>query len=250
MLTVPIYFSGSQRQQTKVAGSMAGLNILRIINEPVAALLGYGLEKNTKTEKYFLCFHLGGRTTSVDLILIDDGIFELVSNSCDLNLGGIDFDRRLVQYLSSQFLERNNVDISNNVRAQSRLNFAAEGVKIRLSSNIETQMEVDQLYDSIDFDLTITRELFENLNNDLFEKAVSYIQTVLKDGRKEKDQIDGIVLTGRSTRIPRIQSLISILFNGKKLNDTNPDIVAHGAAIQAWNLARPQTEDILPILLG
>ena len=234
VITVPAYFNDSQRQATKDAGSIAGLNVLRIINEPTAAAIAYGLDNN-ESEKHILIFDMGGGTFDVSLLNIDDGIFEVKATAGDTHLGGEDFDHLLVQHFMKEFKNKNNIDISDNKRAIKRLKSACEKAKRTLSSSNTASIELDSFCEGVDYFTSITRAKFENLCMNLFQKSIKPVAQVLQDSGMSKSQVDEIVLVGGSTRIPKIQSLLSDFFNGKELNKKiNPDeAVAHGASIQA-----------------
>jgi len=233
VVTVPAYFNDSQRQATKDAGVIAGLNILRIINEPTAAAIAYGLDK-TGHEQNVLIFDCGGGTFDVSLLSIDDGVFEVKATSGDSHLGGCDFDNRLVQHFIKEFKRKNNIDITDNKRALRRLLSACERAKRVLSTSATASIEIDSLCEGIDFYTSITRARFEELCLDLFKKCLEPVERVLLDAKIDKKQVDEIVLVGGSTRIPKLQSLLEDFFNGKKLNKSiNPDeAVAYGAAVQ------------------
>ncbi|KAL6450922.1 SSA1 Heat shock protein SSA1 [Candida maltosa Xu316] len=261
VVTVPAYFNDSQRQATKDAGLIAGLNVLRIINEPTAAAIAYGLDKKgTKGEHNVLIFDLGGGTFDVSLLAIDEGIFEVKATAGDTHLGGEDFDNRLVNFFIQEFKRKNKKDISSNQRALRRLRTACERAKRTLSSSAQTSIEIDSLYEGIDFYTSITRARFEELCADLFRSTLEPVEKVLKDAKIDKSQVEEIVLVGGSTRIPKIQKLVSDYFNGKELNKSiNPDeAVAYGAAVQAAILTgdtSSKTQDILlldvaPLSLG
>ncbi|CAL1196452.1 Heat shock protein SSA2 [Candida parapsilosis] len=261
VVTVPAYFNDSQRQATKDAGLIAGLNVLRIINEPTAAAIAYGLDKKgSKGEHNVLIFDLGGGTFDVSLLTIDEGIFEVKATAGDTHLGGEDFDNRLVNFFIQEFKRKNKKDISGNQRALRRLRTACERAKRTLSSSAQTSIEIDSLYEGIDFYTSITRARFEELCADLFRSTLDPVEKVLKDAKIDKSQVEEIVLVGGSTRIPKIQKLVSDFFNGKELNKSiNPDeAVAYGAAVQAAILTgdtSSKTQDILlldvaPLSLG
>ena len=251
VVTVPAYFNDSQRQATKDAGLIAGLNILRIINEPTAAAIAYGLDKNDKTEKNILIFDCGGGTFDVSILNIDDSVFEVLATAGDTHLGGEDFDTILVEHFTEEFRKKYKHDISENKKALRRLRTACERAKRTLSSATTANIEVDSLYDGIDFNTTITRAKFENLCDSLFRKTMTPVEQVLKDSKLSKSQIDEVVLVGGSTRIPKIQQLLSEFFNGKELcKSINPDeCVAYGAAIQAAILTGSKDEKISDMLL-
>merc|ERR1712093_65177 len=259
VVTVPAYFNDSQRQATKDAGAIAGLNVMRIINEPTAAAIAYGLDKGSgKGEQNVLIFDLGGGTFDVSLLTIDDGIFEVKATAGDTHLGGEDFDNRLLQHFISEFKRKSKKDISDNPRALRRLRTACERAKRQLSSSTSAAVEIDSLYDGQDLYSSITRARFEDLCGDLFRATMDPVEKVLRDAHVSKSQVDEVVLVGGSTRIPKVQQLISEFFNGKELNKSiNPDeAVAYGAAVQAQVLSGgPMKEDILlmdvaPLSLG
>ena len=234
VITVPAYFNDSQRQATKDAGQICGLNILRIINEPTAAAIAYGLDKKTE-EKMVLIFDLGGGTFDVSLLSIDDGIFEVKATAGDTHLGGEDFDNILMKYFIDEFKRKNKIDISENKRSLRRLKTACERAKRTLSSSSSASVELESLHEGIDFFTNITRARFESLCMNLFQKCINPVTKVLQDAGISKSGIDEIVLVGGSTRIPKIQELLSSFFNSKELNKgINPDeAVAYGAAVQA-----------------
>ncbi|CAK7900545.1 heat shock protein Ssa1p [[Candida] anglica] len=262
VVTVPAYFNDSQRQATKDAGLIAGLNVLRIINEPTAAAIAYGLDKKGTSggEKNVLIFDLGGGTFDVSLLAIDDGIFEVKATAGDTHLGGEDFDHRLVNHFITEFKRKHKKDLSTNQRALRRLRTACERAKRTLSSSAQTSIEIDSLFEGIDFYTSITRARFEELCADLFRSTVDPVEKVLKDAKMDKSQVDEIVLVGGSTRIPKVQKLVSDFFNGKEPNKSiNPDeAVAYGAAVQAAILTgdtSSKTQDLLlldvaPLSLG
>ena len=251
VVTVPAYFSDSQRQATKDAAAIAGLNCLRIINEPTAAAIAYGLDKNKDEDKNVLIFDLGGGTFDVSLLNIEGGIFEVKATAGDTHLGGEDFDARLLRHLSDEFRRKNKKDISGNPRALRRLRTACERAKRTLSSTAQTMVEIDSLFDGIDFYTTITRARFEELNSDLFRKCMEPVEQVLRDAKMDKSKVDEIVLVGGSTRIPKIQQMLSSFFNNKDLNKTiNPDeAVAYGAAVQAAILSGVDNNNVQDLLL-
>ena len=261
VITVPAYFNDAQRQATKDAGIIAGLNVLRIINEPTAAAIAYGLD-NCSTEQNVLIFDLGGGTFDVSLLNIDDGIFEVRATAGDTHLGGEDFDNLLMQHFMAEFKRKHKVDISENKRSMRRLKTACEKAKRTLSSSSTANVEIDSLFDGIDFFTSITRAKFESLCMPLFQKCIQPVSKVLQDAGCSKSQVHEIVLVGGSTRIPKIQQLISDFFGGKELNKgVNPDeAVAYGAAVQANILGGDQKEgdktndllllDVAPLSLG
>ncbi|KAL9024289.1 MAG: hypothetical protein Q9196_006623, partial [Gyalolechia fulgens] len=235
VVTVPAYFNDSQRQATKDAGLIAGLNVLRIINEPTAAAIAYGLDKKAEGERNVLIFDLGGGTFDVSLLTIEEGIFEVKSTAGDTHLGGEDFDNRLVNHFVNEFKRKHKKDLSSNARALRRLRTACERAKRTLSSSAQTSIEIDSLYEGIDFYTSITRARFEELCQDLFRSTMDPVERVLRDAKIDKSSVHEIVLVGGSTRIPKIQKLVSDFFNGKEPNKSiNPDeAVAYGAAVQA-----------------
>ncbi|KAB2596116.1 heat shock cognate 70 kDa protein 2 [Pyrus ussuriensis x Pyrus communis] len=236
VVTVPAYFNDSQRQATKDAGVIAGLNVLRIMNEPTAAAVAYGLDKVTSVgEKKVLIFDLGGGTFDVSLLTGENGIFEAKATAGDTHLGGEDFDNRMVNHFVEEFKRKNKKDISSSPRALRRLRTACESAKRTLSSTSQTTIGIDSLYDGVDFYSTITRARFEELNMDLFRKCMEPIEKCLRDAKMDKSSVHDVVLVGGSTRIPKVQQLLQDFFNGKELcKSINPDeAVAYGAAVQA-----------------
>ena len=234
VITVPAYFNDEQRSATKDAGKIAGLNVLRIINEPTAAAIAYGLDKNSK-ERTVLIFDLGGGTFDVSLLSIDEGIFEVKATSGDTHLGGSDFDNILVKYFMDEFKRKHKVDISENKRALRRLRTACERAKRGLSSSATASVELESLHEGMDLFSQISRARFESLCMSLFTKCLTPVSKVLQDAGVSKNQVDEIVLVGGSTRIPKVQELLTGFFNGKELNKgINPDeAVAYGSAVQA-----------------
>ena len=252
VITVPAYFNASQRQATKDAGMIAGLNVQRIINEPTAAALAYGLDKNLPGEKNVLIFDLGGGTFDVSVLTIDEGsLFEVRSTAGDTHLGGEDFDNRLVDHFAAEFKRKFKTDIKGNPRALRRLRTASERAKRSLSSNTQASIVVDSLAAGIDFHTKITRAKFEELCFDLFSSCLEPVEKALRDAKLDKSEIHEIVLIGGSTRIPKVQQLLEEFFDGKKLNKTiNPDeAVAYGAAVQAAILSGNRGDGIGDILL-
>jgi len=251
VVTVPAYFNDSQRQATKDAGTICGLNVLRIINEPTAAAIAYGLDKKGQGEKNVLIFDLGGGTFDVSILAIDDGIFEVKSTAGDTHLGGEDFDNRLVNHFVKEFTRKNKKDMSGNKRAMRRLRTACERAKRTLSSSAQANVEIDSLFEGIDFYTSITRARFEDLCDDQFRGTLEPVQKALTDGKVSKGDIQEIVLVGGSTRIPKIQKLISDFFGGRELNKSiNPDeAVAYGAAVQAAILSGDKDEAVQDLLL-
>ena len=234
VITVPAYFNDSQRQATKDAGHIAGLNVLRIINEPTAAAIAYGLDKKSE-EKNVLIFDLGGGTFDVSLLSIDDGIFEVKATAGDTHLGGEDFDNILMKYFMDEFKRKTKIDIGENKRALRRLKTACERAKRTLSSSATASVELESLCDGVDFFTSITKARFESLCMNLFQKCINPVSRVLQDAGISKSNVHEVVLVGGSTRIPKVQELLSQFFNGKELNKgINPDeAVAYGAAVQA-----------------
>ncbi len=260
VVTVPAYFNDSQRQATKDAGTIAGLNVRRIINEPTAAAIAYGLDKTAQGEKNVLIFDLGGGTFDVSLLSIDQGVFEVRATAGDTHLGGEDFDNRMVTHFIEEFKRKNKVDLSGNARAVRRLRTACERAKRTLSSATQAAVEIDSLHEGQDFYTSITRARFEELCSDLFRSTLEPVDKVLKDSKLDKRSVHEVVLVGGSTRIPKVQQLLSNFFNGKQLNQSiNPDeAVAYGAAVQGAILGGhggAATENVLlvdvaPLSLG
>jgi len=249
VVTVPAYFNDAQRQATKDAGVIAGLNVLRIINEPTAAAIAYGLDKKSK-EKNILVYDLGGGTFDVSILTIDEGVFEVLATNGDTHLGGEDFDQRLMTHFIKLIKKKNGVDLSDNQRAIAKLRREMEKAKRSLSTQHQVKVEIESLWDGEDFSETLTRAKFEELNMDLFRKTLTPLANVLKDSGLKKTEIDEIVLVGGSTRIPKVQELIKDFFNGKEPNrGINPDeAVAYGAAVQGGILSGEggdETKDIL-----
>jgi len=259
VVTVPAYFNDAQRQATKDAGTIAGLTVERVINEPTAAAIAYGLDKQDR-EETILVFDLGGGTFDVTLLHIDNGVFEVVATSGNTHLGGEDFDQRLMDYFIAQFKRQSNIDISKDKRALQRLRKQCENAKRTLSSQTSATVDCEALSNGVDFSSTITRAKFEALNLDLFKKTMVPVTQVLKDAGLSKNDVDEVILVGGSTRIPKVQSMLSEFFNNKELNKgINPDeAVAYGAAVQGGILsgdAAHATKDVLlldvaPLSLG
>ncbi|XP_009110463.1 heat shock 70 kDa protein 5 [Brassica rapa] len=253
VVTVPAYFNDSQRQATKDAGSISGLNVLRIINEPTAAAIAYGLDKKgTQTgERNVLIFDLGGGTFDVSLLTIEEGVFEVKATAGDTHLGGEDFDNRLVNHFVAEFKRKHKKDISGNARALRRLRTACERAKRTLSSTAQTTIEIDSLHEGVDFYATISRARFEEMNMDLFRKCMDPVEKVLRDAKIDKNRVHEVVLVGGSTRIPKIQQLLQDFFNGKELcKSINPDeAVAYGAAVQAAILTGEGSDKVQDLLL-
>ncbi|XP_074836814.1 heat shock cognate 71 kDa protein-like isoform X2 [Carettochelys insculpta] len=251
VITVPAYFNDSQRQATKDAGTIAGLNVLRIINEPTAAAIAYGLDKKVGGERNVLIFDLGGGTFDVSILTIEDGIFEVKSTAGDTHLGGEDFDNRMVNHLVAEFKRKHKKDVTGSKRAVRRLRTACERAKRTLSSSTQASIEIDSLYEGIDFYTAITRARFEELNADLFRGTLEPVEKALRDAKLDKAQVHDVVLVGGSTRIPKIQKLLQDFFNGRELNKSiNPDeAVAYGAAVQAAILSGDKSENVQDLLL-
>lgn len=259
VITVPAYFNDAQRQSTKDAGIIAGLNVLRIINEPTAAAIAYGLDKNNK-ERNIIIFDCGGGTHDVSLLTLDDGVFEVKATGGDGHLGGEDLDNRLVEYAAQEFKKKSKIDIKDNHKALRRLKTACEKAKRTLSNSSTTSIEIDALAEGVDFNFTLTRAKFEDLGSDIFRRTMDPVEKVLTDSKVSKSNVHDIVLVGGSTRIPKIQALLSEFFNGKELcKSINPDeAVAYGAAVQAAILAGhgdSKTDqllllDVTPLSLG
>ena len=263
VITVPAYFNDAQRQATKDAGAIAGLNVLRIINEPTAAAIAYGLDKDKDKqngERNVLIFDLGGGTFDVSLLSIDEGIFEVKATAGDTHLGGSDFDHIITEHLIKEFKKKNNIDISENKRAVRRLRTSAERAKRTLSSGTVDTIEIASLAEGIDLSTTLSRAKFESMCNDLFKQCMAPVEQVLTDAKMSKSQVHDVVLVGGSTRIPKVQELLSNFFGGKQLcKSINPDeAVAYGAAVQAAILTGntdDKTSDLLlldvtPLSLG
>merc|ERR1712022_61880 len=248
--TVPAYFNDNQRQATKDAGVIAGMNVLRIINEPTAAAIAYGLDRRG-SEKNVLIFDLGGGTFDVSVLSMEDGVFEVKATAGDTHLGGEDFDNRMVDHFAAEFKRKTRKDISGNQRALRRLRTACERAKRTLSSSTQAHIEIDSLYDGVDFNSVITRARFEDLNMGIFKKCMEPVEKCLKDSKLAKSQVHEIVLVGGSTRIPKVQDMLSEFFNGKELNKSiNPDeAVAYGATVQAAILSGQDKSEKLQDLL-
>lgn len=251
VITVPAYFNDSQRQATKDSGTIAGLNVLRIINEPTAAAIAYGLDKKAAGERNVLIFDLGGGTFDVSILSIDDGIFEVKSTAGDTHLGGEDFDNRLVNHFAQEFKRKHKKDLTTNKRALRRLRTACERAKRTLSSSTQASIEIDSLFEGTDYYTSITRARFEELNADLFRSTMEPVEKAIRDAKMDKGAIHDIVLVGGSTRIPKVQKLLQDFFNGKELNKSiNPDeAVAYGAAVQAAILHGDKSEEVQDLLL-
>jgi L1 cell adhesion molecule like protein len=252
VVTVPAYFNDSQRQATKDAGIISGLNVLRIINEPTAAAIAYGLDKKKgAAECNVLIFDLGGGTFDVSILTIEEGIFEVKSTAGDTHLGGEDFDNRMVDHFVNEFKRKHKKDIKGNKRALRRLRTACERAKRTLSASAQANIEIDSLFEGIDFYTSITRARFEELCSDLFKGTLEPVEKAMRDAKMDKSSINDIVLVGGSTRIPKIQKLLQDFFNGKELNRSiNPDeAVAYGAAVQAAILTGDTSEAVSDLLL-
>lgn len=259
VVTVPAYFNDAQRQATKDAGTISGLSVERIINEPTAAAIAYGLEKKGG-EKNILVFDLGGGTFDVTLLTIDNGVFEVLATNGDTHLGGEDFDQRVMKYFMKVFKKKHKVDMSTDKRAMQKLRRESERIKRALSTQPQARAEIEALFDGIDFSESLTRARFEELNQDLFKKTLGPVKKVMEDAGLKKSEVDELVLVGGSTRIPKVRQLLEDYFNGKRPNTgINPDeAVAYGAAVQGGILSGDggdATKDILlldvaPLSLG
>ncbi|XP_013384606.1 78 kDa glucose-regulated protein [Lingula anatina] len=257
VVTVPAYFNDAQRQATKDAGSIAGLNVMRIINEPTAAAIAYGLDKK-EGEKNILVFDLGGGTFDVSVLTIDNGVFEVVATNGDTHLGGEDFDQRVMEHFMKLYKKKTGKDIRKSNRATQKLRREVEKAKRALSSAHQTRIEIESFYEGEDFSETLTRAKFEELNMDLFRKTMAPVKKVMEDSDLKKSDIDEIVLVGGSTRIPKVQQLVKEYFDGKEPSrGINPDeAVAYGAAVQAGVLSGEEDTgdlvllDVCPLTLG
>jgi len=251
VVTVPAYFNDSQRQATKDAGRIANLNVLRIINEPTAAAIAYGLDQNCQEERNVLIFDLGGGTFDVSLLTIDDGVFEVMATAGDTHLGGEDFDNKLVEHCVQDFKRKKRLDLKSSARAMRRLRTQCEQAKRTLSAAVRATIEVDSLFEGIDYHATMTRARFEQLCGEDFRSCLEPVRKVLTDAKVSKSDVNDVVLVGGSTRIPKIQQLLSDFFNGKELNKSiNPDeAVAHGAAVQAAVLTNAMDQSQAPVLV-
>merc|ERR1712023_266835 len=250
VVTVPAYFNDAQRQATKDAGTISGMTVRRIINEPTAAAIAYGLDKKDG-EKNILVFDLGGGTFDVTLLTIDNGVFEVLATNGDTHLGGEDFDQRIMKYFLKVFKKKHKKDMSKDKRAMQKLRREAERVKRALSTQHQARLEIEALYDGVDFSETLTRARFEELNMDLFKRTLGPVGKVMSDAGMKKTEIDEIVLVGGSTRIPRVQTLLKDYFNGKEPNrGINPDeAVAFGAAVQGGILSGEGGDEAKDLLL-
>merc|ERR1712178_418569 len=251
VITCPAYFNDQQRAATKDAGAIASLKVLRVINGPTAAALAYGLDRKDQEERNILVFDLGGGTFDVTVLTIEKGVFEVASTNGDTHLGGKDFDQRVMAHLVKVFKRKHKKDMSGDKRAIQKLKREAERAKRTLSSNAQTRIEIEALFDGVDFSETLTRAKFEELNLDLFKKTMKPVKKALEDSRMAKSDIDEVVLVGGSTRIPKVQQLLSNFFNGKELNqDINPDeAVAYGATVQGGILSGEGGEAVKDVLL-
>jgi L1 cell adhesion molecule like protein len=251
VVTVPAYFNDSQRQATKDAGRIANLNVLRIINEPTAAAIAYGLDKSNSDERNVLIFDLGGGTFDVSLLTIDDGVFEVMATAGDTHLGGEDFDNKLVEHCVQDFKRKNRLNLKSSSRAMRRLRTQCEQAKRTLSAAFRATIEVDSLFEGIDYHATITRARFEQLCGEDFRNCLEPVKKVLTDAKVSKSEVHDVVLVGGSTRIPKIQQMLSEFFNGKELNKSiNPDeAVAYGAAVQAAVLTNAMDQSQAPVLV-
>lgn len=251
VITVPAYFDNAQRQATKDACTIAGMECLRIINEPTAAAIAYGFDKVSDKERHVLVYDFGGGTLDVSILSLDGGVFEVKATAGDNHAGGSDIDNLLAQHFIKEFVRKHKKDPSGNPRSMKRLNTACERAKCSLSSSMTASVEIDSFFEGIDFNTTITRARFEELCSDFFRRAMEPVEKVLRDAKMDKRSVDEIILVGGSTRIPKIQSLLSEFFNGKELNKSiHPDeAVAYGAAVQAAVLtgqdATEATKDLL-----
>ena len=258
VITVPAYFNDTQRQATKDAGSIAGLNVLRIINEPTSAAIAYGLDKNVN--KTILIVDAGGGTTDISLLTIEDGVIEVKATGGDTHLGGEDIDNKIVNYVIEEFKKKHKIDLTDNKKAIRRIKTIAERAKRTLSSSVQTTIELDSIYDGIDLNISLSRAKLESLCSDIFNRILNPIDLVIKDADINKNNIEEIILVGGTTRIPKIQELLSNYFNGKELNKSiNPDeAVAYGASIQAAILSGVKDDkldnlillDVCPLSLG
>ncbi|KAL1413130.1 ATPase with role in protein import into the ER [Vanrija albida] len=258
VVTVPAYFNDAQRQATKDAGTIAGLTVLRIVNEPTAAAIAYGLDRSTKSESQIIVYDLGGGTFDVSLLSIEDGVFEVLATAGDTHLGGEDFDNRVIDYFVKQYKRKTGTDVSDNKKALGKLRREVEKAKRTLSSQMSTKLEIESFEGGNDFSETLTRAKFEELNMDLFRKTMKPVEQVLKDADVKKEDIDDVVLVGGSTRIPKVQQLLKEFFNGKEPSKgINPDeAVAYGAAVQGGILSGEEGSsgvlliDVCPLTLG
>lgn len=257
VVTVPAYFNDAQRQATKDAGTIAGLNVLRVVNEPTAAAIAYGLDK-TGDERQIIVYDLGGGTFDVSLLSIDNGVFEVLATAGDTHLGGEDFDMRVVDHFVKLWNKKHGVDVTKDNKAMSKLKREVEKAKRTLSSQMSTRIEIEAFHEGKDFSETLTRAKFEELNMDLFKRTLKPVEQVLKDAKVKKSDINDIVLVGGSTRIPKVQQMLEEYFGGKKPSKgINPDeAVAFGAAVQGGVLSGEEGTgdmvlmDVNPLTLG
>jgi len=257
VVTVPAYFNDAQRQATKDAGIISGLNVMRVVNEPTAAAIAYGLDKQGG-ERQIIVYDLGGGTFDVSLLAIDEGVFEVRATAGDTHLGGEDFDQRVMDHFIRQYNKKNDVDVRKDAKSLGKLKREVEKAKRTLSSQMSTRIEIESFYQGKDFSETLTRAKFEELNIDLFRKTLKPVEQVLKDAKVKKSEIDDIVLVGGSTRIPKVQSILEDFFSGKKASKgINPDeAVAFGAAVQGGVLSGAASEhdivliDVNPLTMG
>ena len=257
VVTVPAYFNDAQRAATKDAGTIAGLNVLRVVNEPTAAALAYGLDQESQNERQIIVYDLGGGTFDVSALTVDNGVFEVLATAGDTHLGGEDFDNRVIKYLADKFDKQHDTKVREDPKAMGKLKREAERAKRTLSSQGSTKVEIESLHKGLDMSETLTRAKFEELNNDLFKRTLKPVEQVLKDAKLKKADIDDIVLVGGSTRIPKIQSMLEEFFGKKARKDVNPDeAVAYGAAVQGGILAGEDSAsgvvlmDVNPLTLG
>ncbi|KAL1586461.1 Endoplasmic reticulum chaperone BiP [Cladosporium halotolerans] len=256
VVTVPAYFNDAQRAATKDAGTIAGLNVMRVVNEPTAAALAYGLDK-TDQERQIIVYDLGGGTFDVSILTVDQGVFEVQATAGDTHLGGEDFDQRVVDYLTKTYNKKHDTDITKNAKTMSKLKREVEKAKRTLSSQMSTKIEIEAFHEGNDLSETLTRAKFEELNNDLFKKTLKPVEQVLKDAKLKKSDIDDIVLVGGSTRIPKVQAMLEEYFGKKASKGINPDeAVAYGAAVQGGVLSGEEEAkeivlmDVNPLTLG
>jgi heat shock protein 5 len=257
VVTVPAYFNDAQRAATKDAGAIAGLNVLRVVNEPTAAALAYGLDMVGDKERQIIVYDLGGGTFDVSILTVDQGVFEVQSTAGDTHLGGEDFDQRVVDHFVKLYNKKYDTDITKNAKTMGKLKREVEKAKRSLSSQMSTKIEIEAFHEGQDFSETLTRAKFEELNNDLFKKTLKPVEQVLKDAKLKKSDIDDIVLVGGSTRIPKVQAMLEEFFGKKASKGINPDeAVAYGAAVQGGVLSgEEQAQDIVlmdvnPLTLG
>lgn len=249
VVTVPAYFNDAQRAATKDAGTIAGLNVLRVVNEPTAAALAYGLDKSAE-ERQIIVYDLGGGTFDVSILTVEEGVFEVQATAGDTHLGGEDFDQRVIDYFTKMYNKKNDLDITKNPKTMGKLKREVEKAKRTLSSQMSTRIEIEAFHEGQDFSETLTRAKFEELNNDLFKKTLKPVEQVLKDAKMKKSDIDDIVLVGGSTRIPKVQAMLEEFFGKKASKGINPDeAVAYGAAVQGGILSNEEAVCYLSILI-